>query len=183
LSRPKNGVRIKIIKTEYKIYLLGGLVTFLIIGIGVWFVSQENQRLEKPLVGQEVQIESRNHVPEGTSIQYNTNPPAGGPHYPVTAHAGVYDKAPADGYLVHSLEHGTVILWYREDLAKGEVEKLKGIFNKMGGKTIMTPRKGMDVPVGVTSWGRILKLKEIDEKKILEFYETNYNRAPEQAPI
>lgn len=168
---------------EHKIYLLLGLASVLILGGGIWFLSKENSRLEKSLAGDEVKIESRNHVPEGTSIQYNTNPPAGGPHYPVTAHAGVYDKAPSDGYLVHSLEHGTVILWYREDLAKGEVEKLKGIFNKMGGKTIMTPRKGMDVPVGVTSWGRILKLKEIDEKKILEFYEANYNRAPENAPI
>lgn len=170
-------------KSEYKFYILGAVVTLLILGIGVWFLSRENQRLEKPLAGDEVQIESRNHVPEGTSIQYNTNPPAGGPHYAVTAHAGIYDKAPLDGYLVHSLEHGAVVLWYKEDLPKSDVDRIKGIFNKMGGKTIMTPRKGMDVPVAVTSWGRILKLEKIDEKKILDFYEANYDRGLEKAPI
>ncbi len=170
-------------KTEYKIYLLAGFATLIILVGGIWFLSKENQRLEKPLVGQEVQILGRNHLPEGTEIQYNSNPPAGGPHYPVTAHAGIYDKAPEDGYIVHSLEHGAVVLWYREDLPKNDVEKLKEIFNKMGGKTIITPRKEMDIPVALTSWGRILKLEKIDEKKILEFYEANYNRAPEQAPI
>ena len=183
MSIRKNDVRIKIVKTETKIYILAGLATLIILVGGVFFLNRESQRLEKPLIGQEVQILGRNHLPEGSTINYNSNPPAGGPHYGVTAHAGIYDKAPQDGYLVHSLEHGAVILWYREDLPKEDVDKLKEIFNKMGGKTIMAPRKNLDVKIGVSSWGRVLRLNEIDEKKILDFYEANYNRAPENAPI
>lgn len=162
------------------------LATILILVGGVWFLtaqdSKEQTKLNKPLMGKEISV-TRNHVPEGTEIQYNSNPPAGGDHYPVTAHAGIYDKAPKDGYLVHSLEHGAVILWYKEDLPKSDIEGLKNIFNQLGGKTIMTPRKGMDTKVAVTSWGRILKLEKVDKKKILEFYNTNYDRGLEQAPI
>ena len=88
-----------------------------------------------------------------------------------------------DELLVHSLEHGAAIVSYKSDLPKGEVEKITKAFNDASGKKIMVPRKNMDVPVALTSWGWILKLKTIDEAKIKAFIETNNNRAPEKAPI
>lgn len=171
--------------TEKKVIIGIGLATLLIISGGILLLSSEDKRLNSSLMGQEVKIEGRSHVPNGTEIQYNSNPPAGGPHYGTTAHAGIYDKdkAPADGYLVHSLEHGAVILWYKSDLLQDQVEKLKKIFNESSGKKIMVQRKNLDMPVALTSWGWILKLKAIDEAKIKEFIETNSNRAPEKAPI
>jgi len=169
--------------TEHKVFIGIGVATVLIMGAGVFFLSKQDERLNKSLMGQEVKVESRNHVPEGTEITYNSNPPAAGSHYAKTAHGGMYDKAPADGNLVHSLEHGAVILWYRENLSKEDIEKLKKIFNDLPGKSIMTPRKSLDVPVAVSSWGRVLKLQTIDEKQIKAFFETNHDRAPEQAPI
>lgn len=169
-------------RTEHTIYIFLGFVTLVILVGGVWFLSNQEEQANKPFLGEKMEMEGANHVPEGTKIEYKSNPPHSGPHYDRTAHSGIYDKAPADGYLVHSLEHGAVILWYNEKLSSGDIEKLREIFGKMGGKTIMTPRK-MDVPVALTSWTRILKLEKIDEKKILDFYEANYNRGPENAPI
>ena len=168
-----------------KVFIGIGLATVLIMVGGIFLLTKQDERLKRPLMGQEVKIESRNHVPDGTEIQYNSNPPAGGPHYATTAHAGIYDKdkMPADGHLVHSLEHGAAILWYKSDLPKDEVKKLEKIFNNASGKKIMVPRENLDVPVALTSWGWILKLKTIDEAKIKEFIETNNDRAPEKAPI
>ena len=61
---------------------------------------------------------------------------------------------------------------------------MKNIYNEASaGKKIMVPRDDLDVPVALTSWGRLLKLQTIDEVKIKEFIETNNNRAPEKAPI
>lgn len=169
--------------TEKKVFIGIGLATVLIMAGGIFLVSKQDERLSKPLIGQEIQT-SAGHVPEGTSIQYNSNPPAGGQHYPVTAHAGFYDKAPAAGFLVHSLEHGAVILWYNpKQLSKYQIEQLKNIFNQTSGKGIMAPRESIDIPVAVSSWGRVLKLKTIDEKQIKAFFETNNNRGPEKAPI
>lgn len=175
-------------KTETKVFIGIGLATLLILVGGVWLMSsqgkKEQEKLSKPLMGEEITV-TADHVPKGTEIQYNSNPPAGGQHYgDSTAHAGFYDKAPADGYLVHSLEHGAVILWYNpKQLSKDKVEQVKHIFNQTSGKSIMAPRESMDVPVAVSSWGRVLKLQTIDEKQIKAFFDTNINRGPEQAPI
>mgnify|MGYP003393793788 CR=1 FL=1 len=131
--------------TEHKIFLGIGLATVLIIFGGIWLVSKHDERLAHPLAGQEVKVEGKNHLPEGTKIDYNSNPPAAGPHYGKTQPAGIYKDPPADGYIVHSLEHGAVVLWYQKDLAKEEVEKLKKIFDQMpAGKKIMTSREGLD---------------------------------------
>lgn len=172
--------------TEHKVFIGIGLVTVLIVVGGIFLLTKQNERLNKPLLGQEIQV-SAGHVPAGTQLTFNSNPPAGGQHYgDGTAHVGLYDtkNVPADGYLVHSLEHGAVILWYNPKmLSQGEVEQLKNIFNQTSGKTIMAPRDSVDVPVALSSWGRVLKLKSIDEKQIKAFFDTNINRGPEQAPI
>lgn len=172
------------ISTEHKILIGIGVATIIILLGGIFLLSKQDERLSRILMGQEIKEEGRNHVPEGTQITYNSNPPSSGSHYGITQHAGVYDKPPADGYLVHSLEHGAVILWYNpKQLSKDQVEQLKNIFNRTSGKGIMTPRESMDVSVAVSSWGRVLKLKTIDEKQIKAFFDTNINRGPEQAPI
>lgn len=168
---------------EKKFFIIIGVLSVIILIGGYWLVSKQDEHLSKPLLGKEISIQGRNHLPVGTKINYNSNPPAAGQHYPETAHAGIYNKAPEDGYLVHSLEHGAIILWYRSDLSAADIEKLKKIFNQMSGKIIMTPRKSLDVSVALTSWGRLLKLQSINEKQIKAFFKTNIDRAPEQAPI
>ncbi len=171
--------------TEHKVFIGIGLATVILIGGGVFWASNQTGFSAKPLLGQNVPISGRQHFPDDTKITYDTNPPAEGNHYPEAQDAGVYTTAPADGHLVHSLEHGAVILWYNPKLlSQDQVKQLTNLFNSISlSKTIMTPRESMDVSVAVTSWGRILKLESIDEKQIKAFFETNYNRGPEQAPI
>ena len=163
-------------------------IIVVIIGFILWSSLQNSSSSNvnnKPLMGQAVPVLSRDHVPDGTKIQYNSNPPAAGAHYAAPQDAGIYTTPPADGHLVHSLEHGAIILWYNPKMpSKDQIKQLTDIFKNIGlSKTIMTSRDSMDVPVAVTSWGRILKLKTIDEKQIKTFFETNYDRGPEQAPI
>ncbi len=170
--------------TETKIFAGVGLVTLLVIVGGAFLITKKDEKPGRPLMGQEITIESRTHVPESTKINYNSNPPAAGEHYGITAHGGIYDKAPADGNLVHSLEHGAVILWYKADLPQADIKKLQDIYyNSPGIKKIMTPRENLDVPVALSSWGRVLKLTTIDEKQIKDFFEVNKDRGPETAPI
>ncbi len=54
----------------------------------------------------------RLHIPEGSSVNYSTNPPTFGPHYPSWVTKGFYDEPRLDGNLVHSQEHGYIIIWY-----------------------------------------------------------------------
>ncbi len=170
---------------EHKVFIGIGLLTVVIIGGAIFWTGNQSGSSTKQLIGKNVPISGRQHFPDGTKITYDTNPPAEGNHYPEPQDAGVYTTPPADGHLVHSLEHGAVILWYNPKmLSKDKIINLTNIFNSISlSKTIMTPRYSMNVPVAITSWGRILKLTTIDEKQIKNFFETNYDRGPEQASI
>lgn len=175
-------------KTETKV--IGGiaLATIVILGGGIWLLTaqgaKEQVKLNKPLMGEAITDQGRNHVPDGTKEDYNSNPPTSGPHYVNPQPGGIYDKSVPDGNLIHSMEHGAVILWYKSDIPATESAQLKSIFGSVSvGKKIMVPRENLDVPVTLTSWGRLLKLQTIDEGQIKAFMETNEDRGPEKAPL
>jgi len=86
-----------------------GVVLLLIVGWGIWLVLQDSS---KPLPGTTVKDLGRGHVPVGTKVQYNSNPPTSGQHYAEWTKAGVYDAPLDDRNLVHSLEHGYIIISY-----------------------------------------------------------------------
>ena len=56
--------------------------------------------------------QGRDHVPAGTIEEYNSNPPTSGPHYTQWEKPGIYNRILEDGKLIHSLEHGYVIISY-----------------------------------------------------------------------
>lgn len=175
--------------TEKKITISFIVVTVLLLVGGVWFLSaqgsKEQAKLNKPLVGEEIPSQGAPHVGRGESHpSYNSNPPTSGWHWgDGVAGPGIKDKPVPDELVLHSMEHGAAVVWYKADLSKDNVEKIKSAFNDASGKKIMLPRKNLDVPVALTSWGRLLKLKTINEAKIKEFIETNNDRAPEKAAI
>lgn len=57
--------------------------------------------------------EGGEHQTPGTKIVYCSKPPNSGPHYFVWAAFKNYDQPVDPGYLVHSMEHGAVVLWYK----------------------------------------------------------------------
>lgn len=66
----------------------------------------------KPLPGTRIADLGREHVSIGEKVDYNSNPPTSGPHYEEWIRAGVYEIPKDDRNLVHSLEHGYVIMHY-----------------------------------------------------------------------
>ncbi|GAC1352283.1 MAG: hypothetical protein NVS3B20_14850 [Polyangiales bacterium] len=61
----------------------------------------------------EYPYEGGEHHEPGTPIIYCTNPPSSGPHYSIWAAFTTYEKPVPAGFLVHDMEHGAVVLWYR----------------------------------------------------------------------
>jgi len=170
--------------TERKVFIGIGLATLIIIVGGTFLTSKQNQHSSKPLMGEIIIDQGTNHVPNGTKIDYSSNPPTSGVHYDDSQPSGIYDKPVPDGNLVHSMEHGAVILWYKSDMPATESAQLKSIFNSVAvNKKIMVPRDNLEVPVALTSWERLLKLQTINEDQIKAFMEINEGRGPEQAPI
>jgi len=97
----------------------------------------------------------RTHVPLAT---YTVDPPAGGDHDPVPAPAGFYDDAdvPSDGHLVHSLEHGFVIVWYKPgSVAPATVDGLHELTARHRW-VLAAPRPSMATALAATAWHRRL---------------------------
>ena len=70
---------------------------------------------ESSLPGQKIADLGRTHVSDISSVSYNSNPPTSGNHFPIWAKRGVYDRVLSDGHLIHSLEHGYIVLSYNCD--------------------------------------------------------------------
>jgi hypothetical protein len=148
------------------------------------------------LMGQAVQVDSRDHVADSTVPgPYHSNPPAGGSHFAETLPAKFYQEsdltdlgAHPEGHLVHNLEHGYVIFWYNcQALAAssgtdctGLKNTIQQVMNQTGQtKLIAFPWSSQDVPLAMTSWGRILKFNKIDAAQMAEFVNRNRYQAPE----
>ena len=174
--------------TEHKV--IGGIIlaTLIIMVGGVWFSDKKEtvnlDRLSRPLMGEKIDDLGGAHVARDKSHpEYNSNPPTSGWHWIDVAGPGIKTEPVPDELVLHSMEHGAAVLWYKYDLPQGDVDIIKEEFQSASGKKIMIPRQDLDVPVALTSWGYLLKLETIDQEKIKEFIETNNDRAPEKAPI
>ncbi len=66
-------------------------------------------------VEQQHPIEGFTHVPECSTVAYLTKPPSSGNHYPVWAAYRQYTIVIPEGYWVHDLEHGAIVLSYNCD--------------------------------------------------------------------
>jgi len=174
------------VSTERKVFIGIGLATVLILVGGIWLTSvsgkKQQEKLAEPLMGDEIQIQGTQHIKEGESHpDYNSNPPTSGWMYGGVAGPGVHDTEVADELLIHSMEHGAVIVHYKADLPKDQIDQIKTAFNSVSGKRILVPRSNLDAAVALTSWGRLLTLQTVDTDKIKAFIETNENRAPEKS--
>ncbi len=98
--------------------------------------------------------QSRDHLQNlNDKVKYKTDPPTGGKHYFDPAADGAYAKAPPDVQLVHTQEHGRVIIWFKPSLPKEDRAGLKALFDQDSDKMVLVPRANMPYAVAATAWG------------------------------
>jgi hypothetical protein len=123
------------------------------------------------------------HVEVGTSITYNSNPPTSGTHYPYPAAWGIYKDPPADGFLVHNLEHGGVIISYNpkriKDQELSQLRQQVRSLSNFNGRIILTPRLNLDTAIALTAWNYLQELDRYNSTAIKVFYDTHIARGPE----
>lgn len=225
------------------------VIVLIVLGGSGWLYWEAT----KPLPGNTFADLGREHTNDISGIAYNSNPPTTGTHFPIWAKRGVYDRILSDGYLLHSLEHGYIVISYdctkpiaysqwpiadshaqeisveqdsteqnqTETSVQSEGEPFTKMTSSVAGRmsaftpetappvemelpadfssneclslkndlaryldvaerVIITPRVGMDTPIAVTAWNRLLKLDSIDKTKIQNFVNTFHNRGPEK---
>ena len=134
----------------------------------------------------EVPTEQWVHVPEGSAIVYQHNPPASGPHYPVWAKLGAYTQTVPRGYWMHNVEHGAVVFLHRPDAPEERIQLLRETFAKLPNdpfcgtpRAILTPDPEMEVEVAIVAANHVLRGDCLDEAAILAFVEARRGKGPE----
>jgi len=152
-----------------------------LLGVGGFFGYKE---LSKPLPGEKLPDLGRDHVErtEWLKFVYNSNPPTSGPHDVTWTKAGVYDAPQEDGYLIHSLEHGYVVISYNCDQDCDTLKKeLSDLANdKRLWKLVVVPRPNLDSRIALTAWTVIDKMDTFDEERIVSFLDVYRNQGPEK---
>jgi len=114
-----------------------------------------------------------NHEHVLGTVHYDRTPPAGGAHNPVWLNCGVYSKPVGNENAVHSLEHGTVWITYRADLAARAVGQLRRFVEAhyVGDEryVILSPYRGLPAPVVASAWGAQLRLKGAGDPRLAAF--------------
>jgi len=93
-----------------KKFLWPTIIIAAVIGAWFWF-SRGSENLHFDTIADQ----GADHVNDIAGVNYNSNPPTSGPHFPVWAKRGAYTQVLSDGYLIHSLEHGYVVISYNCD--------------------------------------------------------------------
>jgi hypothetical protein len=127
-------------------------------------------------------------------IPYKSEPPALGRHYQVPIEDGIYDEEQPVTHVVHSLEHGRVIVWLRPDLPSDQLAQFKALYDEDPYHVIMLPRAELKQPFAVSAWvggdtgdstGHILRCNEVNDNiwdAIRAFKEKYRDKAPEFVP-
>lgn len=145
-------------------------------------------------VTQEHAIEGRTHVAICSYVDYQTLPPSSGDHYPVWAAYMTYDQPVPEGYWVHNLEHGTIVLSYNcgeagcaTDIAAAQqmIDQVpadplcasagEGVRSRF----VMTPDPRLDVRFAASAWGWTLRANCFDLAAFRAFAEAHYGQGPE----
>ncbi len=165
----------------------GGLTTITVVlgaivflGVIAW-QSRPRSISTDELRGAEVAIAAGSHTTNPAEVIVPVgDPPVGGPHFPAPLKAGVYADPVQDGNVIHSLEHGMIWISYNRDrLTPADIKKLENIQGSNSRDVVLSPRPENQTPIGVASWGRLLRLDKVDEKAITDFIRVNRDRSPE----
>ena len=153
-------------------------IVLLLVGGGVWFV----QYLMTPLPGTRIADMGRQHVSaeEVAQTQYNSNPPTSGPHLETWVRPGIYVEPLSEGELIHSLEHGYIVIHYASSGAQFAPQLEEIARKKQLRKLIVVHRPQLDVPIALTAWNHIDKMDTVDAPRIERFIDFYRDHGPEQ---
>ena len=127
-------------------------------------------------------------------VEYTDNPPTLGLHWPpgYQADDGLYEEPPADEALVHTMEHGRVIVWAKPALPERARASLRALFDEDSYQLVLVPRRDMPYavlpPPGTEprpgGTGRTLGCEEWSDKALdalRSFRDEHRSRGPERS--
>ncbi len=154
--------------------LIMGIVVTLIVALIVIFIVT-NRMQSASLPGERFADQGNTHIADTSTSHpaYNSNPPTSGWHVGYLADWGSYDYVVPDEVLLHNMEDGGVVLWYKmgtheENLAN--IERLEEVARGYR-RTVIAPRQDLETPYALTAWQRKQNFEAVNETEMRAFLE------------
>jgi Protein of unknown function (DUF3105) len=137
------------------------------------------------------------HVDEGEDLDDDRFPPTDGRHYENWAPFGIYDEPIDDGFVIHNLEHGGVVVQYGADIPEAQVEEMRSWWRDDPNGIIVAPLPALNDQVAFSAWtaeyqgndptpgeqkGVLAKCPRFDEAAADAFVDAYGFRGPERFP-
>lgn len=135
-----------------------------------------------------VDCEGQTHVADGTRVTYKNDPPISGDHWAGPTPPGFYKLGEQEAYwlperLVHSLEHGNIVIYYDPDKVTAQQQAdLANLSKRYAGGfsgVISAPRKDEKNPIVLTAWEWVWRLPAYDKANIDRFIREFVGNGPE----
>jgi hypothetical protein len=125
--------------------------------------------------------EGRGHLGLGESVRYESNPPTSGIHNSNWIDPGVYTRVQAREKLVHSLEHGMVVIYYDKPTVPvaEALDHWAGQFGAPWSGVVVAPKPGLGETIILAAWRRTLTLDPFDGDAGAAFIDAYRGRGPE----
>jgi hypothetical protein len=157
-------------------WIVGSTAAVVIVGLivaSIVFAPAPPKQYEAGSDGVEIEgvetFENETDHVEGT-VEYEQNPPAGGPHNQVWLNCGIYDQPVPNENAVHALEHGAV--WVTYDPASVTGDELTTLKAQLPSSyVVLSPYEGLDTPIALSNWNHQLELDSADDERIGQFFE------------
>lgn len=129
------------------------------------------------------------HVAVCTPLTPASMPPTSGTHFGSWADFGVYDAPVPWGFLVHAMEHGAVVIGYRDDVGPALAAELAEIVAAQPAdplcrgddpaRFILAPAPDLEWPIAVLAWERLYLATCLDRPSMQAFIDEVYAEGPE----
>ena len=162
------------------------ILGIIILGLGAAFIVTSDNKQSTPRPGTEQADAGREHIAVGTKAGYKDAIPTSGTHSVQPASWGISETELSNESIVHSMEHGGVVISYKPDSDPALKAKLSDLFqepysnkNFRPTKAIVMPREGQKAPLVLASWKRLQELNFYDAAAIIDYYTRNIGNSPE----
>jgi hypothetical protein len=121
------------------------------------------------------------HLAAGATKNYVEPFPTSGDHAAEGEKAGFYDRELPKTRLVHSLEHGNVVIYYDTpgDRAIADLKDWTSRFNGAWDGVIATRSPGLGKALMLTAWTKALRMNEFEPAGAAAFIDAYRGRGPE----
>ena len=130
------------------------------------------------------QFESRGREHVNEEVDYERIPPLSGPHHGGVVDAGYYEQPQSTEELVHSLEHGAVVVYYDPDAiteeARSDLRERANVHTGTWTSVIVAPSQdNPEAPYTLTAWRHRLRIDEYEPEAVTAFLAEYLGRGPE----